>query len=208
MRLTINVSLEQVDNHVLMQRLEVEADELLSFVKNKQNKPWLWLAMDIKTKQVLAFYVGDRRKHSARKLGKAIPQVYKQTALCYTDQYESYPGVIPADQHRALSKQFRKANHIECLNCTLRQRIFRLVRATLSFSQKLDNHIGAIRYFLCHYNLTLAAKLARLILSWEISITSANRQPLGTLGSLNRNPRYIGNLQLAVEGQLMVLIMV
>ena len=43
----LNVSLEQVDNHVLIQRLEVEADELLSFVKNKKNKQWLWLAMGV-----------------------------------------------------------------------------------------------------------------------------------------------------------------
>ena len=156
----LNVRVEHMDKQVLVQRLEVEADELLSFVKHKRNKQWLWLAMDVKTKQVLAFYVGDRSKRSARKLWKAIPKVYKQTAIFYTDQYESYPGVIPADQHRALSKQFRKTNHIERLNCTLRQRISRLVRATLSFSKKLDNHSGAIRYFLCHYNLTLAAKLA------------------------------------------------
>ncbi|MDQ3687263.1 MAG: IS1 family transposase, partial [Acidobacteriota bacterium] len=25
-------------------------------------------------------------------------------------------------------------------------------RKTLSFSKKLANHIGAIKYFLCHYN--------------------------------------------------------
>ncbi|HJW29706.1 MAG TPA: IS1 family transposase [Saprospiraceae bacterium] len=156
----LNVSIEQVNNHVLIQGLEVEADELLSFVKTKKNKQWLWLAMDVNTKQVLAFYVGDRNKRSARKLWKAIPDVYKQTAPFYTDQDESYPGVIPAGQHRALSKQFRKTNHIERLNCTLRQRMSRLVRAALSFSKKLDNHIGAIRYFLCHYNLTLATKLA------------------------------------------------
>ncbi len=28
----------------------------------------------------------------------------------------------------------------------------RLVRKSLSFSKKLSNHIGAIRYFLCDYN--------------------------------------------------------
>ena len=37
---------------------------------------------------------------------------------------------------------------------TLRQRVSRLVRETLSFSKKLANHIGAITYFICHYNLT------------------------------------------------------
>src|SRR5512147_1600975 len=48
----------------------------------------------------------------------------------------------------------------------------------------------------------------RLTLSWEISITSANRQQLGEFGSLNRNPMYIGKVQLAVEGRLIVLITV
>ncbi|HKH21105.1 MAG TPA: IS1 family transposase, partial [Gammaproteobacteria bacterium] len=42
---------------------------------------------------------------------------------------------------------------------TLRQRVSRLVRATLSFSKKLANHIGAIKYFICDYNLTRRAAL-------------------------------------------------
>src|SRR5512144_1422652 len=141
----LHADLEQANNSVLIQRLEVEADELLSFVSNKKNKQWLWLAMDVKTKQVIAFSVGDRSKRSARKLWKAIPEAYKQKAIFYTDQYVGYPGIIPATQHQAISKQFRKTNHIERLNCTLRQRISRLVRATLSFSKKLANHIGFFR---------------------------------------------------------------
>ena len=49
----------------------------------------------------------------------------------------------------------RTLNHTR----TLRQRASRLVRATLSFSKKLSNHIGAIRYFICDYNLTKSAAL-------------------------------------------------
>jgi transposase len=37
-----------------------------------------------------------------------------------------------------------KTNHVERFNNTLRQRVSRLVRDTLSFSQKLANHAGAI----------------------------------------------------------------
>ncbi len=29
------------------------------------------------------------------------------------------------------------------------------MRKTLSFSKKLANHIGMIKYFICHYNLAL-----------------------------------------------------
>ncbi|MEM6502535.1 MAG: IS1 family transposase, partial [Cyanobacteria bacterium P01_C01_bin.89] len=37
-----------------------------------------------------------------------------------------------------------------------RQRMSRLVRCALSFSKKVENHAGALRYFLNHYNLSLA----------------------------------------------------
>jgi hypothetical protein len=53
-----------------------------------------------------------------------------------------------------VQKQARKTNHIERFNTTLRQRVSRLVRETLSFSKKLAHHLGAIKYFICHYNLT------------------------------------------------------
>jgi IS1 family transposase len=48
-------------------------------------------------------------------------------------------------------------SHIERFNNTLRQRVARLVRDALSFSKKLANHIGAIKLFICHYNLMRAA---------------------------------------------------
>jgi hypothetical protein len=38
--------------------------------------------------------------------------------------------------------------------CTLRPRVSRLVRATISFSKKLADHIAAIKYFMCEYTLT------------------------------------------------------
>jgi hypothetical protein len=31
------------------------------------------------------------------------------------------------------------------------------VRSTLAFSKNVENHIGAIRYFICNYNLTRTA---------------------------------------------------
>ena len=55
-----------------------------------------------------------------------------------------------------ITKKARKTNHIERFNNTLRQRVSRLVRSALSFSKKLANHFGAIRYFICNYNLLKA----------------------------------------------------
>ena len=68
-----------------------------------------------------------------------------------------YTGVIPAERHKAISKKARKTNHIERFNNTLGQRLSRLVRASLSFSKTLANHIGAIRFFICNYHLEKAA---------------------------------------------------
>jgi insertion element IS1 protein InsB len=144
-------------HNVMIQRLEVEADEVASFVKKKANKPWIWIAMDATSRQVMAFHVGDRSRRSAKQLWAKIPAAYRQHATFYTDQYVVYEGVIPAAQHQAISKLARKTNHVERFNNTLRQRVSRLVREALSFSKKLANHIGAIKMFICYDNLTRAA---------------------------------------------------
>jgi insertion element IS1 protein InsB len=109
------------------------------------------------TRQILAFHVGDRSRESAKQLWAKIPAMYRECATFSTDQYTAYRDVIPAAQHRAITKSARHTNHIERFNNTLRQRVSRLVRSTLAFSQKEANHVGAIRYFICHYNLTRAA---------------------------------------------------
>ena len=139
---------------MVLRQLEAEADERWSFVQKKAHQQWIWMAMDAQIRQVIAFHVGDRSRDSAKELWAKIPEVYREQATFHTDQYEAYTGVIPAERHRAITKKGRKTNHIERFNNTLRQRVSRLVRETLSFSKKLAHHIGAIKYFICYYNLT------------------------------------------------------
>ena len=138
---------------LLIYSLESEVDEMWSFVGSKSNKQWIWIAMDAVSRQIIAFYVGDRSRKSARNLWESIPRNYREKATFYTDDLQSYKGIIPEDRHRVVKG---KSNHIERFNCTVRQRISRLVRKALSFSKKLENHIGAIKYFICHYNLQRA----------------------------------------------------
>jgi IS1 family transposase len=144
---------------VLLRRWEAAADEMCSFVQKKANKHWLWLAMDRTTRQIIAFHVGDRSRNSAKALRTNIPEVSREQATFYTEQYEAYRSVIPTNRHKAMTKKARKTNHIERCNNTLRQRVSRCVREPLAFSKKVANHIGAIRFFLYHYNLTKAAAL-------------------------------------------------
>ena len=100
----------------------------------------------------LAFYVGDRSRRSAKQLWQRIPAVYREQATFYTDAWAAYKEVIPAARHRICAKSTGHTNFIERFNCTLRQRVSRLVRDALSFSKNLAHHIGAIKYFICHYN--------------------------------------------------------
>jgi len=64
--------------------------------------------------------------------------------------------IFPSLRHQPVGKDSGKTNHIERFNNTLRQRVSRIVRKTLSFSKKLENHIGAIWYFIHHYNYVLS----------------------------------------------------
>lgn len=146
-------------------RLEAEADEMWSFVGKKSNKQWVWLAFDPDSRQVLAFYVGDRSRDSARQLWKRIPAEYRQRATFYTDDWEAYKGVIPEYQHEVCDKGSGHTNAVERFNCTLRQRVSRLVRDALSFSKKLENHVGAIKYFICHYNQEVIRRASPALLS-------------------------------------------
>lgn len=136
-------------------RLTIQCDELWSFVDNKGNKQWVWLALDANTREIVGVYIGARDEAAAHKLWQSLPPVYRQCAIAYTDFWAAYAAVLPFKRHRAVGKETGKTSYIERFNNTLRQRVSRLVRKTLSFSKSLENHIGAIWYFIHHYNASL-----------------------------------------------------
>lgn len=136
-------------------RLTIQCDELWSFVDNKNNKQWVWLALDANTREIVGLYIGARDENAAKKLWESLPPIYRQCAVIYTDFWKAYEAVLPSKRHKATGKETGKTSYIERFNNTLRQRISRLVRKTLSFSKSLENHIGAIWYFIHHYNSSL-----------------------------------------------------
>jgi insertion element IS1 protein InsB len=140
--------------------LEVQMDELWSFVDDKGNQSWVWLALDVATREIVGCYIGDRSAESAIKLWESMPAVYRQCAVVYSDYWKAYAKVLPSKRHRAVGKESGLTSYIERFNNTLRQRVSRLVRKTLSFSKKLENHIGAIWYFIHHYNEQIRLELS------------------------------------------------
>ena len=115
-----------------------------SFVFSKTIKVYIWRLIDRKTREIVGCYIGDRSRASAKKLWASLPAVYRQCAVAYTDFWVSYEKVIPSKRHRAVGKETGQTNHVERLNNTFRQRISRLVRESLSFSKKMENHLGAL----------------------------------------------------------------
>ena len=117
----------------------------------KSNRQWLWLALDRKTREIVGCFVGARNESGAQGLWDSLPACYLD-AECYTDLLWAYQSVVFGNRHHRHGKG---TQHIERFNCTLRQRVSRLVRKTLSFSKKQENHIGAIWLFVHHYNRSL-----------------------------------------------------
>jgi insertion element IS1 protein InsB len=133
-------------------RLTVQMDELWSFVEDKDHEFWIWLALDAETREIVGCYIGDRSGESAKALWDSLPPVYRQCAVCYTDFWTSYPVALPSKRHHAVEKASGLTSYIERFNNTLRQRVSRLVRKTLSFSKDVNNHIAAIWNFIHYYN--------------------------------------------------------
>ena len=130
----------------------LELDELYSFVESKKQKRWLWVALCRRTRQVVAFVIGDRSEKSCRKLFGGLPAGYRRCAS-YSDFWSCYAKVFQTGRHESVGKDTGQTAHVERWNCTLRQRAGRYVRKTLSFSKTDRYHHLATKYFIWHYNL-------------------------------------------------------
>jgi len=129
----------------------LELDELWSFVFKKNNKAWIWIALCRKTRQVVAYAVGDRSAETCLILWNNIPEAYR-AGHCYTDFWKAYEAIIPEEQLTQVGKETGQTAHVERWNNTLRQRIARFVRKTLSFSKSIVMHIACLQLFLHRYN--------------------------------------------------------
>ena len=124
----------------------IEADEMWSFVQNKSNKQWIWLAVERRTKLILGFHIGSRNEESAQGLKYSIPQNIRDKAYIFTDDFPAYRGIFRKGQLKQESK--KETTIIESINAVLRARCSRLVRKTKSFSKSWKNHYFAIKYFI------------------------------------------------------------
>jgi IS1 family transposase len=92
----------------------MQLDEMWSFVGSKKNKQWVWLALDADSREIVGVFVGDRSRQAAKQLWQALPAVYRQCAVCYTDFWEAYAQVLPLKRHQAVGKETGKTGVAGC----------------------------------------------------------------------------------------------
>ena len=112
-----------------------ELDEMWSFVQNKKNQRWLWLAIDHNTRKIVAFAFGRRIQTIFRKLRKLLKPF--DIRRYYSDAFACYYRLLPSTQHTVGKSNTQR---IERKNLTLRTRIKRLARKTICFSKTIEMH--------------------------------------------------------------------
>ena len=132
----------------------LELDELWSFVQSKAQTLWRWVALCRRTRQIVAWSLGDRSEQGAADLRASLPRDYRRAAT-RSDLWRAYQAAFPARTHRCCAKVEGETCHVERWFCTLRQRVSRLVRKALSFSKHAENHLDAIHLFVTTYNLQI-----------------------------------------------------
>ena len=114
---------------------EAELDEQWSFVGNKSNQRWLWLAIDHASNNVLAFVFGKRKDSVFKKLKKSL-DLFKISRY-YTDDWGAYERYLDPKKHEIGKRNTQK---IERKNLNLRTWIKRLTRRTICFSKSKIMH--------------------------------------------------------------------
>jgi len=125
-------------------RLTIQGDELWSYVGHKHNQSWIWLALDQDPREIVGVSIGSRDEDGARGRWHALPPVYRQGAVCYTDFWAAYAMSFPSKRPRAGGKETGHTSSIERLNKTLRQRISRFV-SCVSLAEDTSHNVASDR---------------------------------------------------------------
>jgi len=132
----------------------LEVDEMGSFVLQHWQKRWIWTVMCRRTRQIIAYAIGDRSQKTCQLLWERIPASY-QGCQSFSDLWEAYQLVFPPATHLCIGKGERQTNHMERWYNRLRQSNARFVRKTLSFSKSDTIHEIMTRSFIIQHNLSL-----------------------------------------------------
>ena len=102
---------------------------------DRSNKRWLWVALCRRTRQVVAFVIGDRSARTCGKLWARGSPEYREKQS-FSDFWKSYEPILEEDaSHEQVEKESEELAHVGRFFGLIRQRLARYVRETRSASQ-------------------------------------------------------------------------
>ncbi len=122
----------------------LELDECWTYVRERVNKRWLWVALCRRTRQVVAFVIGDRSARTCARLWSRIQQSdsSRNTVRAEASATSGSPPkrqllpVFAGDpSHRQVGKSSGEMAHVERFFGRLRQKLARYVRRTRAASE-------------------------------------------------------------------------
>lgn len=134
----------------------VEYDEMWTFVGSKAKRAWLWIALCRRTKQVVAYHLGNRTKKSFEEFYLKVPANYAG-CISHSDGFEAYSS-ISKYYHTKSKKKSGRTSQVEAFNNVLRQRLARVVRKSCAFSKSHEMHEIVLRWFIQEYNEAISVK--------------------------------------------------
>jgi insertion element IS1 protein InsB len=123
--------------------VEVELDNMWSFVGNKDAARWLWHASDHHAGCVVASVVGRRADQVL--LERQARLAPFDVTRCYSDKWAAYQRHLPPEQHTVGKRYLQK---IERKHLTFRTRLRRMARQTPCCSRSIAMHDGVIGLFI------------------------------------------------------------
>lgn len=131
-------------------KIEVEMDEMWSFVGSKKQQRWLWHAIDHSTGAVLAYVLAPHQDYAMTKLLNLLSPF--GITKFFTDAWGAYERILDSNVHQIGKSNTQK---IERKHLTLRTRIKRLARKTICFSKSILMHDIVIGLFINRYEFPL-----------------------------------------------------
>lgn len=128
-----DIAAKIVKPQIIETNQEYEADELYTFIKNKNNSCYFIYAINKATKRLIDFRVGARTKENIAKVIESVNLLNPKRI--FTDRLTTYPSLIAEKIHTAGAY---KINHIERFNLTLRTHLKRLSRKTICYSKSIE----------------------------------------------------------------------
>lgn len=148
---------------------EIEADELRTFIKHKDNIRWVYVAMDRKSRMILHFHIGNRDNTDAKIFLTGLSYKLNNISQVSTDCLKSYVSAVAKTPYGRIeaatssigllrSKYYGQklgrtiTNRIETHNGNIRQHVSRLIRRTRCFSKKEEGLRQHLTLFFFYYN--------------------------------------------------------